>query len=385
MSDLTKGSIPTPAGRRSSEGRTNRDFKKVMDERRLSVDSVGGDSEAPCSSSFVSDSDPPRLSVDSEAGKFESQHEPDRNSTATTTTSPTNMMAVPPMPSEINDTTDPGHQTSDSPVMMSVPPMPSEIRDSTNPGPQTPDEQNAVGNDGETIPDDPECKVYIGNLAWATTFQTLKRHCSQAGVVAFAGVLSEGGRINVPGKSRGSGFVIFETGAEANAAVELLNGTELDGRKIAVDRWTGSWKAQGGPPAHLAAKGYGQPDSREKSYRSNCQWPNWMHVPGFGGRGNRTWVRMPSRPGKPDQSVWVGNLPWKATWKDLKEHMAQEDPAAYAKVMTEYSWLAGSRSRGMGFVEYSDTEGAATAVVAKNGTELLGRPLVVDHWVSKGR
>ncbi len=73
-------------------------------------------------------------------------------------------------------------------------------------------------------------KLFIGSLAWGTTDESLNEHFASIGPVASAKVITD----RESGRSRGFGFVEYENDADADAAVEKLNGTELDGRTIAV-------------------------------------------------------------------------------------------------------------------------------------------------------
>lgn len=73
-------------------------------------------------------------------------------------------------------------------------------------------------------------RLFVGSLAWATTDASLKSHFEQAGAVESANVIMD----KMSGRSKGFGFVEMAGDAEAAAAVEKLNGSELDGRKIVV-------------------------------------------------------------------------------------------------------------------------------------------------------
>lgn len=73
-------------------------------------------------------------------------------------------------------------------------------------------------------------KLFIGSLAWATNNQSLNDHFAAIGPVASARVVVE----KMTGRSRGFGFVEYENDADAMAAVEKLNGSQLDGRTITV-------------------------------------------------------------------------------------------------------------------------------------------------------
>jgi len=73
-------------------------------------------------------------------------------------------------------------------------------------------------------------KLYVGNLSWGMTSDTLKSTFSQAGTVVSANVITD----KMTGRSRGFGFVEMED-ADASAAIDMFNGKEIDGRKLTVN------------------------------------------------------------------------------------------------------------------------------------------------------
>eukprot|EP00658_Telonema_sp_P-2_P018385 TRINITY_DN17216_c0_g1_i2.p1 TRINITY_DN17216_c0_g1~~TRINITY_DN17216_c0_g1_i2.p1 ORF type:complete len:140 (+),score=29.48 TRINITY_DN17216_c0_g1_i2:256-675(+) len=75
-------------------------------------------------------------------------------------------------------------------------------------------------------------RVYVGNLDWGVSWQDLKDHFRSAGDVVFAEVMTEGGKAG--GRSKGCGIVEFSSSAEATAAIQQLNDTEIQGRQIFV-------------------------------------------------------------------------------------------------------------------------------------------------------
>ena len=66
-------------------------------------------------------------------------------------------------------------------------------------------------------------RVYVGNLKFTTSWQTLKDHFKPVGDVVHAKLIA-----------RGCGIVEFESPDEAIAAIEQLNDTDLGGRPIQV-------------------------------------------------------------------------------------------------------------------------------------------------------
>ena len=73
-------------------------------------------------------------------------------------------------------------------------------------------------------------KLYVGNLSYNTTNDSLRDAFAQSGVVVSATVLTD----RMSGRSRGFGFVEMEE-ADAAKAIETWNGKDLDGRKLRVN------------------------------------------------------------------------------------------------------------------------------------------------------
>lgn len=74
-------------------------------------------------------------------------------------------------------------------------------------------------------------KLYVGNLSYSATDDSLKQLFAEAGEVTSANVIID----KMSGRSRGFGFVEMANDAEADAAVEKYNGMEHDGRKLVVN------------------------------------------------------------------------------------------------------------------------------------------------------
>lgn len=74
-------------------------------------------------------------------------------------------------------------------------------------------------------------KLYVGGLSYDTTEETLKDLFSQSGTVESATIIID----RMSGRSKGFGFVEMSSEEEAQAAIDALNGKELDGRTITVN------------------------------------------------------------------------------------------------------------------------------------------------------
>ena len=73
--------------------------------------------------------------------------------------------------------------------------------------------------------------MYIGNLSYDTTDDSLRNAFAEVGPVSSATVMKD----KMSGRSRGFAFVEMENDDDAPKAIERWNGQELDGRKIIVN------------------------------------------------------------------------------------------------------------------------------------------------------
>jgi RNA recognition motif-containing protein len=74
-------------------------------------------------------------------------------------------------------------------------------------------------------------KLYVGNLSFRTTSEDLQAHFGQAGNVTAANIITD----RDSGFSRGFGFVEMSSSEEANSAIAMFNGQDLDGRNLVVN------------------------------------------------------------------------------------------------------------------------------------------------------
>jgi RNA recognition motif-containing protein len=87
-------------------------------------------------------------------------------------------------------------------------------------------------------------KLFIGSLSFSTTSEGLREFFTQCGNVTSATVITD----QFSGRSRGFGFVEMSTPEEAQAAVQRLNGKDLDGRQIKVEMAKPAGSGGGGGP-----------------------------------------------------------------------------------------------------------------------------------------
>ncbi len=74
-------------------------------------------------------------------------------------------------------------------------------------------------------------RLYVGNLSFSSTAETLREAFSRIGAVTDVHVVTD----RATGQSRGFGFVTMGSPAEAQKAIETMNGASLDGRALRVN------------------------------------------------------------------------------------------------------------------------------------------------------
>ena len=73
--------------------------------------------------------------------------------------------------------------------------------------------------------------IYVGNVSWQLTEEDLSAKFAEFGAVDSAKIITD----RETGRSKGFGFVEMPNQAEAEKAIEELNGHELDGRALKVN------------------------------------------------------------------------------------------------------------------------------------------------------
>jgi RNA recognition motif-containing protein len=73
--------------------------------------------------------------------------------------------------------------------------------------------------------------IYVGNLSYDATDETIKRAFESFGEVTSARVIKD----QYTGQSRGFGFVEMAVQSQAQTAIKSLNGKELLGKPISVN------------------------------------------------------------------------------------------------------------------------------------------------------
>jgi cold-inducible RNA-binding protein len=100
--------------------------------------------------------------------------------------------------------------------------------------------------------------IYVGNLVWEATMDDLFALFREHGDVAQAQVMMD----RETGRSRGFGFVVMNNDAEAQQAIEALNGCDYKGRPLTVNEArprenVGGGRGYGGPRPRGGRDNYG--------------------------------------------------------------------------------------------------------------------------------
>lgn len=179
-------------------------------------------------------------------------------------------------------------------------------------------------------------KVYVGNLSFDTSWQTLKDFMRRAGNVLHADIPQRD-----DGKPKGFGLVEFENANFARRACQTLNGAELDGRSLTVrmDKQASFDNANGG---YGAGAGYVQNDRSSSGGGANTK-------------------------------VFVGNLSFDTSWQDLKDFMRSAGNVVHVDVPQRPD----GKPKGFGLVTFETAAAARRACQSLDNEELHGRQLQV--------
>ncbi|QDZ24963.1 RNA-binding protein [Chloropicon primus] len=119
----------------------------------------------------------------------------------------------------------------DEQVGQEVPPAEENVP--ATEGEEVPAEGAPAGDEGAPVTDDaappPEIKAFIGGLAWEVTDETLGDEFNKYNIIS-AKVATD----RFSGRSRGFGFVVFETEDGRQDAINDLHDKEVWGRRITV-------------------------------------------------------------------------------------------------------------------------------------------------------
>ncbi len=74
-------------------------------------------------------------------------------------------------------------------------------------------------------------RLYVGNLSFSTTEDSLRAAFEAHGQVSSASIVMD----RETGRSRGFGFIEMQDDGQAKAAIQAMHGANLDGRNLTVN------------------------------------------------------------------------------------------------------------------------------------------------------
>ncbi len=83
--------------------------------------------------------------------------------------------------------------------------------------------------------------IYVGNIPYGMKESELENVFQEFGAVASAKIITD----KLSGRSKGYGFVELENEEDEDAAIEALNGKEINGRSLKVNKANQKREARG--------------------------------------------------------------------------------------------------------------------------------------------
>ena len=182
------------------------------------------------------------------------------------------------------------------------------------------------------VEDDGIKTLWVGQLSWNVDNDWLKSEFERYGTVTDARVQYD----RDSGRSRGFGYVDFETSAQAAKAAEEAQGQEVDGRGLRVDL-----QAPRAPKERI--------EGRAKRFNDELS--------------------------EPTNTLFLGGIAWALTENDIWNAFGEYGEVAGVRLPKDPE---SGRSKGFGYVEFDTVENAGKALEALNGQPLGGRPIRVD-------
>ena len=173
--------------------------------------------------------------------------------------------------------------------------------------------------------------IFVGRLSWSVDNDRLAQEFAECGEIESAHVQTD----RDTGKSRGFGYVRFKTAGAVEKAL-AMNGTEIDGRAVNIDRSSQQDRTQ----------------IREKRAKA------------FGDEVS-----------PPSSVLFVGNLSFSTT-EDTVWEFFNEYGVKTVRLPTDRDT---GRPKGYGYVEFEDLEGAKKAFEASTSAEIDGRNVRLDY------
>jgi len=186
--------------------------------------------------------------------------------------------------------------------------------------------------------------IFVGDLSADVTNEVLKQTFEQFGEVSSAKIIMDPHTL----KSKGYGFVSFPQRADAERAIEQMNG-QVIGKRTVRTNWA-SRKSNFG-------------DSRDDDNRFDASG------------GNLTYEQILSQTGPENTTVFVGNVRLDATDEDVLSEFYRFGDIVEIRRFKSYGNI---------FLKFDSKEKAARTIHEMNGTELMGQMLRCSWGKAEG-
>lgn len=211
-------------------------------------------------------------------------------------------------------------------------------------------------------------RLYVGNLDYKVNTEVCTHHFHfnlhfmqelAAHFKNAAGFVSAEVSASNNGRSRGYGIVEFSSSAAASKAIEAFNESTIGERKVFVRLDRGA-----NVRAPTEEKGERSPNARRGNANSRAKI-----------------APLRVRPEDEGRLVYVGNIPWRSSWQDIKDFFKEVGPVIRVDIPVD---RATRRSRGFATVLFEKSEDATAAIEKLNNREMGGRNITVrlDQYVS---
>jgi len=185
--------------------------------------------------------------------------------------------------------------------------------------------------------------LFVGQLPWSIDDAGLLNAFDQFGNITECRVVYD----RNSGRSKGFGYVHFETHDEARQARDAMHQKYLEGRTINVD-FAGD-----------------RPQNRPQGGNSNPK-----------AQANARASRYGDTPGNPSTTLFVGNLSFEADEDTVRSHFEQFGTITRCRLPTD---INDGSPKGFGYVDFSSIEEATTAYDAMVGSQINGRTIRLDY------
>lgn len=208
-----------------------------------------------------------------------------------------------------------------------------KAEEATEPAVKKSKTEEAPAAEGEGIKN-----LFVGSLSWNVDEDWLYREFEKFGTITGCRVISD----RESGRSKGFGYVEFESADAAATAQKEMHGYELDGRPLNVDFST----------------------PREKPANKTFERAN----------------KFGDKRSAPSNTLFLGNLSFDCSNEVVQEAFQEYGSISRVSLPTDRETGA---LKGFGYVDFSSTEEATAALEALNGAEIAGRPIRLDFAAAR--